>query len=400
MSRPLVSRRISRASAAMDPLVRFFANSTWVRRRDDEGICDFVLGNPHEMPLDGFVAALQRHLVPRNKDWFAYKNSEQTSRQVVATSLRERLKVPFEEEDILLTDGAFASLATALCTLVDPGDEVIFVSPPWFFYESIILAYGANPVRVNADPTTFDLDVDAVKRAVSGRTRAVIVNSPNNPTGKIYPPETLRELAGMLTDASEQAGRPIYLLSDEAYSRIVFDGREFSSPATYYPNSLLLYTYGKVLLTPGQRLGYIALPPTMQNRQELREALFAAQFVTGYAFPNALLQHALADLEGLSIDVGDLQRKRDRLAGELRDMGYKLHVPEGTFYLLVRSPLADDPAFIELLAEHDVFLLPGSIVELPGTFRVSLTANHDMITRALPGFAAAMARCTTRPAQG
>lgn len=395
MTRPLASRKISRVSAAMSPFMRFFSDSTWIRRKEEAGICDFVLGNPHEMPLEGFVAALRHHLTPGNKDWFAYKGNEPVPRQVVAASLRERLGAPFEEEDIFLTNGAFAALATALCAIVDPGDEVIFISPPWFFYESIIAAAGGEPVRVKADPTTLDLDVEAVANAVNEKTRAVIVNSPNNPTGKIYPPETLRKLAGVLTDASERAGRPVYLLSDEAYSGIVFDGREFASPTTYYLNSLLLYTYGKVLLTPGQRLGYIALPPTMQNREELREALFAAQLVTGFAFPNALLQHALPDLDKLSIDIADLQRKRDKLVPALRNMGYELHVPEGTFYLLARSPLADDQRFIEVLAEHDVFCLPGSIVELPGTFRISLTANHDMITRALPGFEAAMARCAT-----
>jgi aspartate aminotransferase len=200
----------------------------------------------------------------------------------------------------------------------------------------------------------------------------------------------LQELARVLADASQRIGRTIYLLSDEAYCRIVYDGRAYPSPTAFYPHSLLLYTYGKTLLTPGQRLGYIALPPTMPNREELRDALLAAQFVTGFAFPNALLQHALPDLEKLSIDVDHLQEKRDRIVNELGRMGYELHVSEGTFYLLARSPLADDLAFIELLAKHDVFCLPGSIVELPGTFRVSLTANDEMITRALPGFAAAM----------
>ena len=385
------SQRSARVVAAMAPFMRFFDDSTWMRRQDDAGICDFVLGNPHDMPLEGFVDALRRHLTPRNEHWFAYKTNETASRKVVAASLRERSGAPFRPEDVFLTNGAFAALATALSALVDPGDEVVFVSPPWFFYEALIVAQGGVAVRVQTDPDSLDLDVPAIERALSERTRAIIVNSPNNPTGKIYPAQTLRALAEALSAASERQRRPIYLLSDEAYSRIVFDGRDFPSPTTFYPHALLLYTYGKTLLTPGQRLGYIALPPTMPDRAELRSALLAAQFVTGFAFPNALLQHALPDLEPLSIDVDELQRKRDRMVAALGAMGYALHVPEGTFYLLVRSPLADDLAFVELLAEHDVFCLPGSIVELPGTFRVSLTASDDMITRALPGFEAALA---------
>ena len=396
MAAELVSRRISAVMEAVAPVVRFFEESPWARKRADPAVCDFVFGNPHEMPLPGFVEALGRWSVPQNKDWFAYKDNEPTSCAVVASALRERRGLPFDDRDIFLTNGAFAAIAVALCALVDPGDEVIFVTPPWFFYEALILTYGARPVRVEASVENFDLDLEAIAATITKRTRAIIVNSPNNPTGKIYPPATLIGLAELLTAASERNDRNIYLLSDEAYSRIIFDGRNYPSPVSFYPNSLLLYTYGKTLLTPGQRLGYIALPPTMPHRETLRQAIFGAQVVTGFAFPNALLQHALPDLEDLSIDIAHLQRKRDRLAGALHEIGYSLHIPEGTFYLLVRSPLEDDWAFTDLLASHDVLCLPGSVVEAPGFFRISLTASDGMIERALPGLAAALEYCSSR----
>jgi aspartate aminotransferase len=172
----------------------------------------------------------------------------------------------------------------------------------------------------------------------------------------------------------------------------VFDGRAYFSPTAYYPNSFLIYTYGKTLLTPGERLGYIAMPPAMPERETLRLALFMAQLITGYAVPGAVLQHALADLDRLSIDIPHLQHKRDWMVRALRDMGYELHIPEGTFYLLPLSPLADDVAFIDLLAENNVYCLPGITVQMPGYFRISLTANDQMIERALPGFAAARTR--------
>lgn len=386
------SDRIATLVERLEPVNDFFLNSKWAQHVGDPDVCDFAVGNPHELPLPGVTAAFQKWSVPQNKDWYAYKENEPASRAVIADALRDRRGVAFEPDDIFLTNGGFAAIAVTLNAITDPGDEVIFISPPWFFYEALIVAAGARPVRVTCTPETLNLDVRAIEAAITERTRAVIVNSPHNPTGKIYSPATLTRLADVLTAATQRIGRAVYLLSDEAYCRIVFDGRDYPSPTTFYPNSFLLYTYGKTLLTPGQRLGYVALPPTMPapRREGLRVALYTSQLTTGFAFPNALLQHALPDLEHLSIDVDHLQRKRDRLVCALRDMGYNLHIPHGTFYLLVRSPLADDRAFIDLLAEHDVFCLPGSVVELPGYFRISLTASSEMIERALPGFETAL----------
>jgi aspartate aminotransferase len=319
--------------------------------------------------------------------------SEPESQKLIAGSLVALRGVAFEPEDIFMTNGGFAALIVALAAILDRDDEVIFSTPPWFFYEASILARDGVPVRVPVDPHTFDLDLDAIQAAITPRTRAVIVNSPNNPTGRIYPPESLRALGALLAERSAKYDRPIYLLSDEAYSRIIYDGRDFPSPTTYYAYSMLLYTYGKTLLAPGQRIGYIALPPSMPpaDRQALRTALFMGQVITGWAFPNALLQHALPDLERLTIDVEHLQFKRDWVVRELRAMGYQVHVPEGTFYLTPRSPIGDDWAYAERLARHKILVMPGEIVEMPGYFRLSLTANDRMIERALPGLAAARA---------
>lgn len=388
----LPSQRIARASATLQTVYSFFTESTWTRRQNDPDICDFTFGNPHEMPLPAFSDALAKWSVPQNELWWAYKDSIPAARAAIAASLLERRGMPFAEEDIFLTNGAFAAIKVVLDLVTNPGDEIIFLTPPWFFYEALITAAGGQPVRVKVHPETFDLDLDAIAAALSDRTRAILVNSPNNPTGRIYPPATLTALSQMLAEASERHGHPIYLLSDEAYSRIVFSGTDYPSPTAFYPNSFLLYTYGKQLLTPGQRIGYIALPPTMPDREAVRNGLFVAQLMGGYSFPNALLQYALPELEHVSIDIPHLEQKRDTLVAALREMGYDVHVPEGTFYLLPRSPIADDLAFSELLAEQNVFCLPGTVVEMPGYFRLSLTANDDMIARSLPGFATAKQR--------
>lgn len=388
------SQRIEKMASLLAPVISFLNDSAWARHKDEPGICDFVFGNPHELPLSGFTAALQKWAEPHNKDWYAYKMNEPGSQAVIAASLRQQRGLPFAEEDIFLTPGAFAGLSAVLTAIAEPGDEVIFISPPWFFYEAMIAVTGAKPVRVKCDPETFDLDLEAIERAITARTRAIIVNSPHNPTGKIYPAGTLARLADLLAGASQQNGRAIYLLSDEAYSRIIFDGRDYPSPTAFYPNSFLIYTYGKTLLAPGQRLGYVALPPAMPHREQLRPALVTTQLVNGWLFSNALLQHALPDIDKLSIDVAHLQVKRDRLVEALAGMGYELHAPEGTFYLLVKSPWPDDLAFTDLLAENGVLCLPGRVAELPGYFRLSLTANDEMIERALPGFLAAREEAT------
>ncbi|HSL76579.1 MAG TPA: aminotransferase class I/II-fold pyridoxal phosphate-dependent enzyme, partial [Candidatus Limnocylindrales bacterium] len=179
------------------------------------------------------------------------------------------------------------------------------------------------------------------------------------------------------------------LISDEPYRRIAFDGRVAHSPAESYPHTVITYSYGKQLLAPGMRIGYIAVPPTCPERVDLRDRIFLHQMTSGYSWPNALLQHALAELEGMTVDLGALQRRRDVLVPALREMGYEASMPEGTFYTMARSPIDDDVAFSDRLARHRVLVLPGSIVETPGWFRVSLTASDEMVEMGIPRFAAA-----------
>jgi len=391
---PASSRRIQDATTRLGPFLNFFLNSTFAREGRRPGACLFVTGDPQEGPPAGFVESLQRAAVPHNPNWFGYKNSEPAAQAIVAASLLAQTGLEYLPDDIAMTNGAFAGLATLFLTLTDPGDEVIFNSPPWFFYEGMIAGGGATPVRVRVRLDNFDLDLAAIEAALTPRTRAVLVNTPNNPTGRIYPEDTLRGLADLLTTASARFGHPIYLISDEAYNRILYDGRQHHSPAKYYANTCVVYTYGKTLLTPGQRMGYIALPPAMPDRAEVRAAIFAAQLLVGFAFPNALLQYALPELEQQSIDLSRLQRRRDRVVRALRGMGYEMHQPEATFYVLPRSPLPNDGDFTERLAARQVFVLPGLAVEMPGYFRISLTGSDDMVDRALPVFAEVLASLT------
>jgi aspartate aminotransferase len=362
----------------------------WDALRQHPDVCDFAFGNPQEVAIPGFAESLARSSAPEDKDWYAYKRSEPDARAVVAKRLTEWRGLPFEDADIAMTPGGFGAIAVALHALLDRDDEVIFSVPPWFFYEAMILAAGGMPVKVPVMSSDHDLDVDAIAAAITPRTRMVIVNTPNNPTGRIYPAETLTRLATVLSEASDRFGSPIYLLSDEPYARLVFSDAAMVSPAAFYPNTLMAYSYGKVLLTPGQRLGWLALAPSMPEREQMRRVIEIAQMSGGWLFPNALMQHSIEDLEHLSIDLADLEAKRNLMGNALLGLGYHLTLPEGTFYLWVRSPQDDDYGFAMGLAERGVLVLPGSASEGPGYFRISLTATRDMIERSLPIFAEAV----------
>ncbi|MGH8924506.1 MAG: aminotransferase class I/II-fold pyridoxal phosphate-dependent enzyme, partial [Acidimicrobiia bacterium] len=230
----------------------------------------------------------------------------------------------------------------------------------------------------------YDLDLDAIADAITPQTGVVIVNTPNNPTGRIYPSPTLESLADLLNERSSQ--REIYLISDEPYARLVFSDASFVSPAAFYDRTLISYSYGKVLLTPGQRLGWLAVNPSMPKREEMQALIEVAQIGGGWLFPNALMQRSIDDLEHLSIDLDELERKRDLMVEELGRMGYSVSKPEGTFYLWVRSPQADDIAFCQRLAEDGVIVLPGTVCEGPGHFRISLTGSRRMLEDSLPAF--------------
>jgi len=382
------SSRIRAADAAFAAVEHFYSYSRYGKRRFDPGISDFTFGNPHELPLPGLVAAIRERAWPHDKNWFAYKSSEPEPQAFLADRVSRELGLPFAPTDIGLTTGAFAAIMVTFHQVLDVGDEAIFSEPAWFCYEPMLLAAAAVPRKVALKPPAFDLDLAAIDAAIGSRTRLVIVNTPHNPTGRIYARETLEQLADLLERASTRVGHRIYLLSDEPYRRLRFDGRGFHSPAACYPWTFISYSYGKVLLAPGQRLGYLALSPLMPDteRQAFSKSMVAAQMALGWCFPNAVMQYALPDLEALSIDQAALARRRDRLMSPLTDNGYEVLPPEGTFYLWSKWPEGDPDQFWSALADRDVFVLPGSIMNAPRYFRISLTASDDMVERSLPAF--------------
>jgi aspartate aminotransferase len=382
------SSRIRAADAAFATVKHFYSSSRYAQRRSHPGISDFTFGNPHELPLPGLVTAIRERARPHNKDWFAYKSSEAEPRAYLAEHVGRELGLAFDPSDISLTTGAFAAIMVAFHLVLDPGDEAVFSEPAWFCYEPLLLAAAAVPRKVVLKAPRFDLDLDAIDAAIGPKTRLVIVNTPHNPTGRIYSPETLENVADLLERASARIGHRIYLLSDEPYRRLRFDDRNFVSPAAVYPWTFIAYSYGKVLLAPGQRIGYLAISPLMpqEDRRGFSDAMMSAQMALGWCFPNAVMQYAVPDLETLSIDQTALARRRDQLMRVLGQNGYEVLPPEGTFYLWTKWPDGDPVELWTELADREVFVLPGSIMNAPAYFRISLTASDEMVERALPAF--------------
>ena len=408
-----VSERARAADAAFAAVRDFYLTSRYGKRRGDSSICDLTFGNPHEMPLGGLVTTLRERALPKHKDWFAYKTSEEEPRAFLATRLRRELAMPFEPSDIALTTGAFAAISVAFHILLNPGDEAVISEPAWFCYEPMLLAADAVPRKVKLKLPNFDLDLSAIEAAIGPKTRMVIVNTPHNPTGRIYDDNSLKALAEVLERASDKYGHRVFLLSDEPYRRLRFDGRRFTSPASFYPWTLISYSYGKILLAPGQRIGYLAISPSMpfKERKALSNVMFSTQMALGWCFPNAIMQYAVPDLENLSIDLTALARRRDLLAATLSNAGYDAPLPDGTFYLWTKWPEGNPETHWNRLADRNVFVLPGSIMNATNYFRISLTASDEMIERALPAFLQSTANtthetllaqgaCTTLPTKG
>jgi len=300
-----VSRLIGEITREHELFLEFFGK---YEERGPTAIADFVAGNPQEMPIAGFAETLMKWTKPTSKDHFAYKQSMPEARQAVRDALARGYDSRVELDDIFMTTGAFGALSVAIRSLCDEGDEVIYLSPPWFFYRGMIRINGAIPVRVSVDPTDWDIPIDKVAAAITPRTRAIIVNSPCNPSGRMYTRANLDALGDVLRKASARIGRPIFLISDEAYRRILFDGARYVAPAPSYAHTIVIYTYGKQLLTPGERIGYIALPAAMprEERDALRDAITMTQVLLGWMWPNAVLQYSVAELERLTIDIPHL----------------------------------------------------------------------------------------------
>jgi aspartate aminotransferase len=376
-------------------------SSSWIRKMFEEGIklkkqfgeenvFDLSLGNPVIEPPSELKAALvlaAQDPAPGQHRYMPNAGLPDV-REAIARSISPEAKVELTADDVIMVCGAAAGINITLKSLLDFGDEVIVFTPyfvEYFFYAD---NHGGKIVAV---PThkDFTLDFTALRKAISARTKAVIINSPNNPTGVVYSRQSLEELARILREKSAVLGRDIYLISDDPYKKIIFDGVQTPNICEFYDNSIYITSHSKDLAVPGERIGFVIVHPRCRDAKNLIAGLIFCNRVLGFVNAPALIQRAIKNVQSVTVDVAQYQKKRDYLYGELRRIGYQVVKPQGAFYLFPKSPLADEVEFIRVLTSKKVLAVPGRGFGLPGYFRLSYCFQDRVIEGAIPGLEAA-----------
>jgi aspartate aminotransferase len=379
---------------------QYMQAASWIRAMFEEGIrlkqqfgddrvFDFSLGNPVLEPPPQFYEALQHLATQPRPGMHRYMPNigYPETRAAIAAQLAQETGVAFTEQHIVMVVGAAGGLNVVLKTLLDPGDEVIIFAP--YFVEYLFYVENHQGIaRVVPTDARFNLDLQALERALSPRTRVVLINSPNNPSGVVYPAATIQALGELLARQQAAFGTQIYLVSDEPYKKLLFDGATYPEVYPYYANSLVVTSHAKDLALPGERIGYIATNPACVDVQEVQDGLSFANRTLGFVNAPALMQHIVTRLQGVTIDVGQYELKRNMLCDNLQAMGYDLVRPQGAFYVFPRAPMADDVAFVRALQQQRILTVPGSGFGTPGYFRLAYCVEDQTIENALEGFRA------------
>lgn len=377
-------------------------HGSWIRKMFEEGlrlkaihgaenVFDFTLGNPYVDPPPQFLEALEKVVHEERRGVHAYMQNSgfPEVRARVAADLAAELDVPFGPGSVVMTVGAAGALNVLLKSLLDPGDEVVVIAPYFPEYAFYIRNHQGVAVVSKAD-STFLPDLADLDRCIGPRTRALILNSPCNPSGRMVTAEVLAGLGELLLRKSSRYGQAIYLLSDEPYRRLLFDDRVYPSPFRHYPNTILATSHSKDLSLAGERIGYLAIGPQCESAAELFAAATFCNRTLGYVNAPAIMQRVLLHLGAYPTNVPVYQRKRDRLYEVLTAMGYEIVKPEGTFFMFPKSPIPNDIEWLEVLAHERVLVTPGTGYAFPGYFRISFAVDDDVIERSFPGFERAL----------
>jgi len=372
--------------------------SSWIRKMFEEGarlkavhgaanVFDFSLGNPSLPPPEKFNRILRDTVDACGLEDHCYMPQAGYPQVCasIAAYLTEEQGPDITCDEIIMTCGAAGALNVIFKTLLDPGDEVLTPVPCFVEYRFYADNHGGVLKTVNTRPD-FTLDIDALKDAITAKTKAVLINSPNNPTGQIYSKTSLDELGRLIEQKSREFGHIIYLVADEPYRKIVFDGIRVPSIFRSYRESIIATSYSKDISIPGERIGFAAVNPAASFKNELMAGMTLSNRILGFVNAPALMQRVVACMQGISVDIDAYKRKRDLLCDGLVDAGYAFTKPSGAFYLFPQTPIADDVAFVKDLQQELILVVPGSGFSGPGHFRVAFCVEDETIVNALPGF--------------
>jgi len=353
------------------------------RERGADAIFDFSLGNPDVEPPAAVIDALRRVVAGDRAGAHGYMPNPgyPAVREAVAHKLQKETGQNFSAEDVFMTVGSAGACNVILKSIVDPGDEVIVLMPFFPEYQFYISNHGGRLVPVETD-ATFLPDVERIEAAITPRTRAIILNTPNNPTGRVYPESTLRDLQAMLA----RVGRPILVISDEPYKSYVYDGQRQAEVASLIANTAICNSWSKSQGLPGERIGYLALSPQLADAAALRGACAFSNRILGFINAPAIWQWVMLEAMEQTIDVAPYEKKRNVLCDALEAIGYEVRRPEGAFYLFLKTPIVDDIAFTKRLADEGVLVVPGVGFGRAGYIRLSLTIPLEKIEKSIGGF--------------
>ena len=374
------------------------SKSSWIRKMFEEGarlkaihgaenVYDFSLGNPNLDPPEAFNTILKTLLDQEAPGCHGYmpNTGYPEVRKSVADYLCLEQGVSISAAEIIMTCGAAGGLNVILKAIVDPGDEILTPTPHFVEYGFYVGNHGGILKTVPTNPD-FTLNIEAISDAITPKTKAVLINSPNNPTGQIYSKESLVALGEVLTQKGKTFGRTIYLMSDEPYRKVIYDGAKVPSVFDCYAESIMTTSYSKDISIPGERIGFIAVNPAATYKDALLGAMALTNRILGFVNAPALMQRVIAKMQGLSVDISAYARKRELLCNGLSESGYDFVKPPGTFYLFPRTPIADDVEFVKALQKELILVVPGSGFGGPGHFRIAFCVSDDTIIKSLPGF--------------
>ena len=378
----------------------YLENASWIRRMFEAGgqlkarygaenVYDFSLGNP-DLPAPAAVGEGLRRFAEHAGEPFAFGYMPNAgfpwAREQLAAHLSKEQGVALEANDVLLTCGAAGGLNAFLRAVINPGEKMLTFAPYFVEYGFYVANHGGSLQAIMSKPGTFEPDLDALEEAIDEKTRVVLINSPHNPTGTVYSREELEGLTAILAKASERNGRPLYLVVDEPYRFLAFDGVEVPSLLPMYPYAVLASSFSKNLCLAGERVGFIALSPLFAERAELMGGLTLANRILGFVNPPVVGQHIMAGALGSQVDVNIYARRREMMGNVLSDAGYEFQMPKGAFYFFPKAPGGDDVAFVNKLLDERILAVPGSGFGGPGHFRLAFCVEDEVIARSAEGF--------------